>query len=138
MTGYGLEGRDTQEGREGTLNKVNLRDKLALITEHWRPKIIGTLNGQEVKLVKFRGEFVWHHHAAEDELFLGIHGTFTVEFRDHAVDVGPGEMVVVPRGVEHRTLAASEAHVLIFEPAATRNTGNVADSTFTAPDGVHV
>jgi len=96
MTGYGQEGRDTQEGREGKLNKVNLRDKLALISEHWRPRIVGALNGQEVKLVKFQGEFVWHHHAAEDELFLGIHGTFTVEFRDHAVDVGPGEMIVVP------------------------------------------
>jgi len=138
MTGYGQEGRDTQEGREGKLNKVNLRDKLALISEHWRPRIVGALNGQEVKLVKFQGEFVWHHHAAEDELFLGIHGTFTVEFRDHAVDVGPGEMIVVPRGFEHRTLATSEAHVLIFEPAATRNTGNVVDSRFTAPDGAHV
>jgi len=120
------------------LNKINLSDKLALITEHWRPKVVGALNGQEVKLVKFQGEFVWHHHDVEDELFLGVEGHFRVEFRDHAVDVGPGEFLIVPRGVEHRTVAESEAHVLLFEPAATRNTGNVDDATFTAPDGIHV
>jgi mannose-6-phosphate isomerase-like protein (cupin superfamily) len=120
------------------MNKINLSDKLALITEHWRPKIVGELNGQEVKLVKFKGEFVWHHHDAEDELFLGVHGTFRVEFRDRAVDVGPGEFLIVHRGVEHRTVAESEAHVLLFEPAATRNTGNVADATLTAPNGVRV
>src|SRR5215813_10462063 len=120
------------------MEKVSLTDKLALITEHWRPKIVGALNGQEVKLVKFQGEFVWHHHDAEDEMFLGVAGRFRIEFRDHAVDVGPGELIIVPRGVEHRTVAESEAHVLLFEPAATRNTGNVDDSTFTAPDGIHV
>jgi mannose-6-phosphate isomerase-like protein (cupin superfamily) len=120
------------------MDKTNLAAAFARFSDTWSPKIVGDVNDAHVKLAKLKGEFVWHHHAAEDELFLGIHGTFTVEFRDHAVDVGPGEMVVVPRGVEHRTLAASEAHVLIFEPAATRNTGNVADSTFTAPDGVHV
>jgi mannose-6-phosphate isomerase-like protein (cupin superfamily) len=120
------------------MDKVNLTDKLALITDHWRPKVLGALNGQEVKLVKFQGEFVWHHHDAEDELFLGINGTFRIEFRDRAVDVGPGELIIVPRGVEHRTVAESEAHVLIFEPAATRNTGNVVDPILTAPDGIHV
>jgi len=120
------------------MEKVNLSDKLALINEHWRPKVVGGLNGQEVKLVKFQGTFVWHHHETEDELFLGIAGHFTLEFRDRSVDVGPGEFLIVPRGVEHRTLAASEAHVLLFEPAATRNTGNVSDSTFTAPDGVRI
>ena len=120
------------------MDKINVNDKLALITEHWRPKVVGALNGQEVKLVKFQGEFVWHHHDAEDELFLGVHGTFRIEFRDHAVDVGPGEFLIVPRGVEHRTVAESEAHVLLFEPAATRNTGNIVDATFTAPGGVHV
>ena len=120
------------------MEKVNLADKLSQISEHWRPKVVGALNGQEVKLVKFRGEFVWHHHEHEDELFLGIDGRFRVEFRDHSVEIGPGELIVVPRGVEHRTVAEAEAHVLLFEPAATRNTGNVVDPTFTAPDGVRI
>ena len=120
------------------MEKVNLSDKLSLITEHWRPKVVGALNGQEVKLAKFQGTFVWHHHDAEDELFLGIEGRFIVEFRDRSVEVGPGEFLIVPRGVEHRTVAESEAHVLLFEPAATRNNGNVADTRFTAPDGVRI
>ncbi len=117
------------------MDKVNLAEKLALIREHWRPRVVGTLNGQEVKLVKFRGEFVWHHHEHEDELFLTIRGRFRVEFRDGAVELEPGELVIVPRGVEHRTVADEEAEVLLFEPAATRNTGNVLDQTFTAPIG---
>jgi len=120
------------------MEKVNLSDKLLLITEHWRPKVVGALNGQEVKLVKFQGTFVWHHHDAEDELFLGIEGRFIVEFRDRSVEIGPGEFLIVPRGVEHRTIAEAEAHVLLFEPAATLNTGNVTDTTFTAPDGVRI
>src|SRR5215831_12037638 len=103
------------------LNKINLSDELSLITEHWRPKVVGALNGQEVKLVKFHGTFVWHHHEAEDELFLGVRGRFRVEFRDRAVEVGAGEFLIVPRGVEHRTVADEVAEVLIFEPAATRN-----------------
>jgi len=117
------------------MEKVNLAASLAEIHEHWRPKVVGRLNGQEVKLVKFQGEFVWHHHAAEDELFLGIAGTFRIEFRDHAVTVGPGEFVIVPRGVEHRTVAGQEVSALLFEPAAVRNTGNVEHPTFTAPPG---
>jgi mannose-6-phosphate isomerase-like protein (cupin superfamily) len=120
------------------VEKVNLAEKLALIGEHWRPKVVGELNGQEVKLVKFQGTFVWHHHEAEDELFLGVRGRFRVEFRDRTVEVGPGEFIIVPRGVEHRTAAAEEVEVLVFEPAATRNTGNVEDSTFTAPSGVRI
>lgn len=120
------------------MQKVNLAEKFALITEHWRPKVVGELNGQEVKLAKFKGTFVWHQHAEEDELFLGVRGRFRVEFRDHAVEIGPGEFLVVPRGVEHRTVADDEVEVLIFEPAATRNTGNVEDSTFTAPQGVRL
>ena len=118
------------------MNKVSLREKLDLITEHWRPKVVGALNGQEVKLVKFKGTFVWHHHDHEDELFLGVRGTFRVEFRDRVVAVGPGELIIVPRGVEHRTAADEEVEVLIFEPAAVRNTGNVEHPTLTAPDGV--
>ena len=120
------------------MQKVNLAEKLAAITEHWRPKIVGELNGQEVKLVKFQGTFVWHHHEHEDELFLGVRGRFRIEFRDRSVEIGPGECIVIPRGVEHRTVADEEAHVLLFEPAATRNTGNVDDPTYTAPDGVRI
>ena len=120
------------------MEKVNLAEKLEGITEHWRPKIIGELNGQEVKLVKFQGTFVWHHHENEDELFLGVRSRFRIEFRDRSVEIGPGECIVVPRGVEHRTVADEEAHVLVFEPAATRNTGNVEDATYTAPGGVRI
>jgi mannose-6-phosphate isomerase-like protein (cupin superfamily) len=115
------------------MEKINIAQALALIKEHWRPKVVGELNGQEVKLVKFQGAFVWHHHEAEDELFLGVRGRFRVEFRDGAVELGPGEFVIVPHGVEHRTVADEEAEVLLFEPAATRNTGNVEHPTFTAP-----
>ena len=120
------------------MNKINLTEKLGLIHEHWRPKVVGELNGQEVKLVKFKGTFVWHHHDHEDELFLGLSGTFRVEFRDQVVEVGPGEFIIVPRGVEHRTVAEEEAAILVFEPAATRNTGNVEDGEFTAPTGVRL
>jgi mannose-6-phosphate isomerase-like protein (cupin superfamily) len=119
---------------EAKMEKVNLAERLALITEHWRPKVVGALNGQEVKLVKFCGTFVWHHHEHEDELFLGVSGRFKVEIRDRTIEIGPGEFLIVPRGVEHRTVADNEAEVLIFEPAATRNTGNVVDPIFTAPN----
>lgn len=118
--------------------KVNLTEKFAQIHEHWRPKVIGELNGQEVKAVKFQGEFVWHHHDDADELFLGVRGTFRVEFEDRVERVGPGEMIIVPRGVEHRTTADEEVEVLIFEPAAVRNTGNVEHATLTAPNGAKV
>jgi mannose-6-phosphate isomerase-like protein (cupin superfamily) len=120
------------------MDKVNLAEKLSQIQEHWRPKVVGELNGQEVKLVKFRGEFVWHHHQTEDELFLGVRGRFRVEFRDRSVELGPGELIIVPHGVEHRTVAEEEAEVLIFEPAAVRNTGDVEHPTLTAPNGVKV
>ncbi|MFN8574991.1 MAG: cupin domain-containing protein [Gemmatimonadaceae bacterium] len=118
--------------------KVSLSDKLSRISEHWRPKVVGELNGQEVKLVKLQGEFVWHHHEQEDELFLVLHGHLRIEFRDRAVDLAPGEFLVVPKGVEHRPVAEQETHVLLFEPAATRNTGNVDHDTLTAPDGVRI
>lgn len=121
--------------KEVGMNKINVADKLSQISEHWRPKVVGELNGQEVKLVKFRGEFVWHHHDLEDELFFGIRGSFRVEFRDRVVTVEPGEFIIVPHGVEHRTAAAEEAHVLLFEPVAVRNTGNVVDPKLTAPLG---
>ena len=117
------------------MNKVNIADKLNQLSEYWRPKIVGELNGQEVKLVKFKGEFVWHHHEFEDELFLGIRGSFRVEFRDQAVTIEPGEFVIVPHGIEHRTVATEEAHVLLFEPADVRNTGSIIDPMLTAPMG---
>jgi mannose-6-phosphate isomerase-like protein (cupin superfamily) len=120
------------------MDKISLSEKLSLITEHWRPKVVGELNGQEVKLVKFKGTFVWHHHDHEDELFLGVSGTFRVEFRDRTVEIRPGEFIIVPRGIEHRTVADEEAAVLLFEPAATRNTGNVEHREFTAPMGVRL
>ena len=115
------------------MDKVVLADALAEISEHWRPKVVGALNGQEVKLAKFCGSFPWHHHDDADELFLGVAGSFRVEFRDREVTLGPGEFLVVPRGVEHRTVAEAEAAVLLFEPAGVRNTGNVVDPVFTAP-----
>src|SRR5580692_3983570 len=107
------------------MDKVNLRDKLALFADHWSPKIVGELNGQQVKLVKFRGEFVWHHHDREDELFLVVKGRFRMEFRDRQVWLEEGEFRIVPRGVEHRPVADEDVHVLLFEPATTLNTGDV-------------
>jgi mannose-6-phosphate isomerase-like protein (cupin superfamily) len=120
------------------MDKVNIAAKLQGITEYWRPKVVGELNGQEVKLVKLRGEFVWHRHDLEDEFFLPIQGTLRVEMRDRTVVLGPGEFVIVPHGVEHRTVAEEEVECLLFEPAATRNTGNVEDPVFTAPRGAHI
>ncbi|OLD42457.1 MAG: hypothetical protein AUI55_06505 [Gemmatimonadetes bacterium 13_1_40CM_2_70_7] len=107
------------------MDKVNLAEKLARIREQWQPKIVGELNGQQVKLVKFEGPFVWHHHDAEDELFYVVRGRFRMEFRDRAVWVEQGEFIIVPRGVEHRPVADIEAEVMLFEPATTLNTGNV-------------
>ena len=107
------------------IERVNLREKLSLFDTHWDPKIVGELNGQHVKLVKFQGEFVWHHHEHEDELFLVVKGRFTMEFRDRQVPLEEGEFLIVPRGVEHRPVAMDEVHVLLFEPATTLNTGDV-------------
>jgi mannose-6-phosphate isomerase-like protein (cupin superfamily) len=111
--------------------KVNLGEAFASITEHWRPKVVGELNGQEVKLSKFKGEFIWHQHENEDELFLGVKGRFRLEFRDRSVEIGPGDFIIVPRGVEHRPVADEEVEVLLFEPANLRNTGNVVHERFT-------
>lgn len=114
---------------------IDLTDKFALIRERWRPKVIASLNGQEVKLVKIQGIFPWHHHENEDELFLVWRGEMTIEFADRKVILRGGQLCVVPRGIEHRTMAETEAEVLIFEPTATRNTGNVVDENFTSPVG---
>jgi mannose-6-phosphate isomerase-like protein (cupin superfamily) len=107
------------------VDKVNLAGKLSLFSEYWRPKIIAELNGQQVKLVKFKGEFVWHKHDLEDEMFLAVSGRFCMEFRDRRVWIEEGEMIVVPHGVEHRPVADEEVAVMLFEPASTLNTGDV-------------
>jgi len=104
---------------------INLAEKLGRFTDHWAPKVVAELNGQQVKLVKLQGAFVWHHHEHEDELFLVLKGRLTIRFRDRDVVLEEGEMLVVPRGVEHLPVAEEEAHVLLFEPASTLNTGNV-------------
>src|SRR5688572_7624687 len=106
------------------MDKVNLAEKFNLFTEHYSPKIAGELNGQLVKLVKFKGPFMWHFHEQEDEMFLVVRGSFIMEFRDREVIVKEGEFIIVPRGVEHRPNAPEEVEVMLFEPASTLNTGN--------------
>ena len=105
--------------------KINIGDKLALFSDHWNPRVVGELNGQHVKVVKFQGEFVWHNHAAEDEMFLVVRGSFRMEFRDRSVTLNAGEFLIVPRGVEHRPVAEQEVEVMLFEPAAIKHTGDV-------------
>ena len=112
---------------EDSMDKVNLRQKLDSFSDHWSPKVIADLNGQQVKLAKFVGEFTWHHHENEDELFMVIKGRFRMEFRDRDVWLEEGEILVVPRGVEHRPVAEEEVEILLFEPASTLNTGNVVN-----------
>jgi mannose-6-phosphate isomerase-like protein (cupin superfamily) len=109
------------------MEKVVLAEKLSAIVEKWSPRIVAELNGQHVKLAKIQGEFVWHRHEREDELFLVLEGTLVMQFRDRDVVLGPGEMIVVPRGVEHRPVASEETHLLLFEPAGTLNTGDVVN-----------
>jgi mannose-6-phosphate isomerase-like protein (cupin superfamily) len=120
------------------MNKASLTEKFARIQEHWRPKVVAELNGQELKLVKIEGIFPWHQHEQADELFLVWRGQMTIEFRDRLETLQAGEFCLVPRGVEHRTMAEGEAEILVFEPAQTRNTGNIVDATFTAPNGVGI
>jgi mannose-6-phosphate isomerase-like protein (cupin superfamily) len=118
-------------------DKVNLSDKLGQFTEKWSPRIIGELNGQHVKLVKVEGEFIWHQHADEDELFLVLSGQLSIHLRDRTIDLEEGEFFIVPRGVEHKPVAESETHVLVFEPASTLNTGNVrSERTVESPEAL--
>jgi mannose-6-phosphate isomerase-like protein (cupin superfamily) len=124
--------------RDTPMDVVNIDSKFSQFAEHWRPKVAARLNGQELKLVKVKGVFPWHSHADSEEMFLVWKGRFRVEYRDRIAEAGPGEFIVVPRGVEHRTAANEEAEVLIFEPAEVRNTGEVYDEAFTAPQGVSV
>jgi len=107
------------------MNKVNINEKLSQFHDYWNPRIIGELNGQQVKAAKLKGEFDWHHHEMEDELFLVIKGMLRMEFRDKVVEVNEGEFIIVPRKIEHRPVAEEEVHILLFEPATTLNTGNI-------------
>ncbi len=107
------------------MQKVNLSEKFALFDDRWSPKIVGELNGQMVKIAKVQGEFDWHHHEKEDELFLVVKGQLTIKLRDRDIVLDPGEIFIVPRGVEHKPVATEETHILMFEPASTLNTGNV-------------
>jgi mannose-6-phosphate isomerase-like protein (cupin superfamily) len=116
------------------MDKVTLTSKFASFSEHWSPKIVGELNGQHVKIVKFVGEFVWHHHDHEDEMFLVHRGRFRMELRDRDIELRAGDFLIVPRGVEHRPVADEEVEVILFEPAGTLNTGNVqSDRTVADP-----
>ena len=109
------------------MEKVSLQDKFSLFSEYWTPKIVGELNGQQIKLVKFLGEFVWHKHDDEDELFFVENGSFTMQLRDKNIEINEGEFFIVPHGVEHRPVAEKEVWVMLFEPTSTLNTGNVKD-----------
>ncbi|HEY9886396.1 MAG TPA: cupin domain-containing protein [Vampirovibrionales bacterium] len=115
------------------MEKVNLQQKFSLFSEHWSPKIVGELNGQHVKLAKLKGEFVWHKHLEEDELFFVVKGSFKMEYRDRTVKVNENEFLIVPRGVEHKPVADEEVWVMLFEPTSTLNTGN-AKSDLTKND----
>lgn len=106
-------------------DRISITEKLAQFSDHWNPRIIAELNGQHVKIAKIKGEFVWHHHENEDELFWVIEGKLRMDFRDKSVTLEPGEILVVPRGVEHRPVAEEECAIMMFEPAGTLNTGNV-------------
>ena len=115
------------------MSKVNIEEKLSLFNEQWKPKIVGELNGQYIKLVKFQGPFVFHHHDNEDEMFLVVKGRFRMDYEDKSEWIEEGEFVIVPRGLEHKPVAEEEAHVLLFEPATTLNTGNV-ENDMTVPE----
>lgn len=115
------------------MEKVNLQQKFSLFSEHWSPKIVGELNGQHVKLAKLKGEFVWHKHDEEDELFFVVKGSFKMEYRDRTIEVNKNEFLIVPRGVEHKPVAKEEVWVMLFEPTSTLNTGD-AKSDLTKND----
>ena len=119
------------------MQKVNLAQRLQQFSERWSPRIVGELNDQQVKVAKLEGEFVWHHHADEDELFLVLRGHLTIHLRDRVIELDPGEFLVVPRGVEHKPVAQEEVHVLLLEPVSTLNTGNVRNEfTVDSPERV--
>ncbi len=117
---------------------VNFSEKLSKFSEHWSPRIIAQMNDYHFKLVKAQGEFVWHSHADTDEVFIVVKGSFEIHFRDGKVTLSEGEMFVVPKGVEHKPVAAQEVHVLLVEPAGLVNTGDAIDSTLTAPNDIWI
>jgi mannose-6-phosphate isomerase-like protein (cupin superfamily) len=120
-----------------TMEKINIASKFSVFSEHFSPKIVGELNGQHVKLVKFKGPFIWHHHDHEDEMFYVVRGHFDMEFRDKTITIYEGEFIIVPRGIEHRPNAVEEVEIMLFEPATTLNTGNVInDRTVATPDTI--
>lgn len=119
------------------MDKINIAQKFSLFNDHWNPKIIGELNGQQIKLAKVKGEFVWHNHKDEDELFFIIKGKLKIEFRDKTIELSEGEMLIIPRGVEHRPVAEEEVLLMLFEPAATKHTGEVEhELTVRNPDRI--
>ena len=113
------------------MEKINLSEKFSLINDYWNPRIAGELNGQQVKLVKFKGPFDWHHHESEDELFYVVKGSFDMHLRDKIITVNAGEFLIMPKGVEHKPVATEEVEIMLFEPATTLNTGNITDSELT-------
>lgn len=119
------------------MEKVSLAEKLSMFNDYFNPRVVGELNGQQVKLVKFKGEFVWHHHEHEDELFYVVKGSFEMQMRDKTITVNEGEFIVMPRGVEHCPRATEEVEIMLFEPASTLNTGNVNnDRTVESPEKI--
>lgn len=116
---------------------INIAEKFNQFTDRWNPRVIGSLNGQEVKIAKVKGDFIWHHHENEDELFLVVNGTLGIEFRDRTVELQPGEMIIVPKGMEHRPFAKEEAEIMMFEPSSTLNTGTI-ENEFTRKDLEHL
>ena len=116
------------------MEKINVAEKLATFNDYFNPRIAGELNGQQVKLVKFQGEFVWHHHDNEDELFYVVKGSFEMHLRDKIITINAGEFLIMPRGVEHKPVAKEEVEIMLFEPATTLNTGNVIDSDLTVTE----
>ena len=119
------------------MEKVNISEKLSTFHDYFNPRIVGELNGQQVKLVKFRGEFIWHHHDNEDELFYVVKGSFDMHMRDKTITVNAGEFLIVPRGVEHKPVAKEEVEIMLFEPATTLNTGNI-ENELTARDLIKI
>lgn len=120
------------------MERVDLPEKFALISDCWRPRIAAELNGQELKLVKMDGAFPWHRHEATDEMFFVWKGSMRLEFRDRVLELGPGQFAVAPRGVEHRPVSETGAEVLLFEQAGESNTGDVVDAVYTAPSQPHI
>ena len=107
------------------MKKINLKNKFNLFNDHWNPRIIGEMNGQDIKIAKVKGEFIWHNHKNEDELFLIIKGTLKIQFSDKTIELNKGEILIIPKGVEHKPIAEEEVWLLLFEPNSTKHTGNI-------------